>query len=358
MRTSKEKKIQHMTELAAYRRQLWKKPQLRNLFLELTMECNERCLHCGSRCGEVTSELLSVETYKLFLDKIKADFGTEGLMLAVTGGEPLLRPEFFEIMGYAHGLGFHWGMTSNGTLIDEKVARQLQECGMSTISISIDGLPKTHDWFRQTPGGYDAAMKGIEALLANGSFQHVQVTTVVHRKNIGELDALYRIMENIDIDSWRILNMEPMGRAEDMPELLLTSEDYVTLFEFIKEKRSQGESVQYGCSHYLGTDYEREVRDWYFLCNAGIYTASVMANGDIGACLDIERRPELIYGNILRDDFTEVWKHGFGAFRRSLSEENETCRTCKEREFCDGGAFHSWDYDKKKPKVCFKGTLF
>ena len=144
----------------------------------------------------------------------------------------------------------------------------------------------------------------------------------------------------------------------DAPELLLTSEDYVTLFEFIKEKRSQGEPVQYGCSHYLGTDYEREVRDWYFLCNAGIYTASVMANGDIGACLDIERRPELIFGNILRDDFTEVWKHGFGAFRRSLSEDNETCRTCKEREFCDGGAFHSWDYDKKKPKVCFKGTLF
>ena len=126
MKTTKEKKIQHMRELAAYRRQLWKQPQLRNLFLELTMECNERCLHCGSRCGEVESKLLSVETYKRFLDKIKADFGTEGLMLAVTGGEPLLRPEFFEIMGYAHGLGFHWGMTSNGTLIDETVAKKLQ----------------------------------------------------------------------------------------------------------------------------------------------------------------------------------------------------------------------------------------
>ncbi len=358
MKTTKEKKVQHMTELAAYKRGLWKQPQLRNLFLELTMECNERCLHCGSRCGEVTSELLSVETYKRFLDKIKADFGTEGIMLSITGGEPLLRREFFEIMGYAHQLGFHWGMTSNGTLIDETVANRLQECGMSTISISIDGLPETHDWFRQTPGGYKAAMKGVEALIENGSFQHVQVTTVVHKKNLGELEALYHILENVDIDSWRILNIEPIGRAETMPELLLTPKETVSVLDFIKEKRRQGEPVQYGCSHYLGTEYEREVRDWYFLCNAGIYTASVMANGDIGACLDIERRPELIYGNILRDDFTEVWKNGFGAYRRNLYEDNAACSACKEREFCGGGAFHSWDYDKKRPKMCFKGTLF
>ena len=358
MRLAKEMKIRHMTELAEYRRQLWRQPQLRNLFLELTMDCNERCLHCGSRCGEVTGELLGVETYHRFLDKIKADFGTEELMLSITGGEPLLRPEFFEIMGYANRLGFHWGMTSNGTLIDETVAKRLQECGMRTVSISIDGLPETHDWFRQTPGGYDAAMSGVEALIANGGFNHVQVTTVVHKKNLNELEALYRVFDKLDIDSWRILTLEPIGRAEQFPELLLSPEDIRTVLDFIKEKRNQGEPVQYGCCHYLGTEYEREVRDWYFLCNAGIYTASVMANGDIGACLDIERRPELIFGNILTDDFTKVWNNGFGAYRRNLYEDNADCSSCKEREFCGGGAFHSWDYDKKSPKMCFKGTLF
>ncbi len=355
---TKNQKKEHMTELAAYKKMLWKQPQLRNLFLELTMECNERCLHCGSRCGELSSELLRVEDYKLFLDKIKADFGTEGLQLCVTGGEPLLRPDFFEIMGYAHSLGFHWGMTSNGTLIDETVAKQLQECGMSTISISVDGLTETHDWFRQTPGGYRAAMNGVEALLSNGSFEHVQITTVVHRKNIGELEELYRILQDVDIDSWRVIGLEPIGRAEDMPELLLTPQDQVTLFDFIKEKRRQGEPVQYGCCHYLGTEYEREVRDWYFICNAGIYTVSVMANGDIGACLDIERRPELIYGNILKDDFTEVWKNRFEVYRQNLYEKNETCRSCTEREFCGGGSFHSWDFDGNRQKMCFKGTLF
>lgn len=358
MLLTKSDKTAHMTELAAYKKKLWKQPQLRNLFLELTMSCNERCLHCGSRCGELESAELSVEVYKRFLDKIKTDFGTKGLQLCITGGEPLLRPEFFEIMGYAHEHGFHWGMTSNGTLIDREVAKQLQECGMGTISISIDGLPETHDWFRRTPGGYEAAMRGVDALLENGSFQHVQITTVVHKKNIGELEELYRRFDDVDIDSWRVVNLEPIGRAEDMPELLLTKQDYVALLDFIREKRREGAPVQYGCCHYLGTEYEREVRDWYFLCNAGIYTASVMANGDIGACLDIERRPELIFGNILKDDFTEVWKKGFGVYRRNLYEDNAACKTCTEREFCGGGSFHSWDFEKRRQKICFRGTLF
>lgn len=81
-----------MKELAEYRRGLWKEPKLKFLFLELTLRCNERCIHCG----------------------------TSGIQLCITGGEPLLRKDFFEIMGYAHSLGFRWGMTSNGTLIDDE----------------------------------------------------------------------------------------------------------------------------------------------------------------------------------------------------------------------------------------------
>lgn len=351
-------KKEHMRELATYKKSLWEKPQLRNLFLELTLRCNENCVHCGSRCGEVKSDELTLEQYKNFLDKVKVDFGTEGMMLCVTGGEPLLRRDFFEIMDYANRLGFHWGMTSNGTLIDDEVAEKLRKTGMRTISISIDGLEGTHDLFRRTPGGYKAAMRGLNALINNGGFKHVQVTTVVHRKNIGELKELYRVFEDMDIDSWRILNLEPIGRAQEFSELLLQKQDYIDMFHFIKEKRSQDIPIQYGCTHYLGLDYEREVRDWYFLCNAGIYTAGIMANGDIGACLDIERRPELIYGNILKDDFTKVWQQGFGAYRRNLYEDNEGCKNCKEREFCGGGAFHSWDFDEKRQKMCFKGILF
>ena len=351
-------KYKHMEQLAEYREGLKKKPLLKNLFLELTLRCNERCLHCGSSCGDVKSEELTLEQYKAFLDEVKEDFGTKGYMLCITGGEPLLRKDFFEIMSYAHMLGFKWGMTSNGTLITPEVANKLYEAGMSTISVSIDGLEETHDAFRQTPGGYRKAMEGIQNLINVGKFKAIQVTTVVTHQNIGELDALYEIFDKMDIDSWRVINIEPMGRAKLHPELILTKEDYRYLVEFIRNKRMAGEPVEYGCSHYLGTEYEHEIRDWYFICSAGLYVASITASGDIIACLDIERRPELVQGNILKDRFKDVWENEFKEFRIDLSDRCTKCQVCGEKDRCHGDSYHSWDFEKNEPILCFRDILF
>jgi len=351
-------KRQNMTALAEYRQSLWNEPQLRNLFLELTLRCNEKCLHCGSSCGDVQMEELTVEQYRKFLTEVKEDFGTDKKMLCITGGEPLLRKDFFEIMEIAYNLGFKWGMTSNATLIDYETAKDLKRVGMGTISVSIDGLEETHNAFRRTPDGYRRAMEGINNLLKVGTFRAVQITTVVTHKNIGQLPELYRIFNDMDIDSWRIINIEPIGRAKLHPELIMTPDDYVRMFEFIRNMRIAGEPVTYGCSHYLGLEYEREVRDWYYHCTAGTYIASIMANGDITACLDIERRPEFIQGNILRDRFSEVWKNKFQIFRKNLCDENEKCSACREKDFCHGDSYHSWDFDRHEPQLCFRDILF
>lgn len=350
-------KTEQMKQLAEYRRTLWKDPKLRFLFLELTLRCNERCIHCGSRCGNVKSQELTFTQYKDFLDKIKRDFGTQEIQLCITGGEPLLRKDFFDIMGYACSLGFRWGMTSNGTLIDDKIAARLEECGMGTVSISLDGMKISHDSFRQTDGGWEAAMRGVNSLIDRNAFRHIQITTVVHKGNIDELDELYGYLCGVDIDSWRIVTIEPIGRALDAG-LTLAPEDYRRVFDFIRSKRQEGMPVFYGCTHYLGLDYEREVRDCFFLCNAGIYSAGIRTNGDIGACLDIEMRPSLLEGNILTDDFTQIWKNGFKVYRSDHYRESEKCSSCGQCEFCGGGSFHSWDFDKNEQRVCFKGILF
>ena len=177
---------------------------------------------------------------------------------------------------------------------------------MATISVSIDGLEKTHDRLRGLDGGYRLAMEGIENLLAErdrryaepavspgqqendqpvtgqqADWQHVnkpdhpvegkrrkkpfraiQVTTVINHENIHELDALYAIFEKMDIDSWRVIGLEPIGRALLRPELMLTPEDQRRLISFIYEKRVEQMPVTYGCSHFVGFDYEREIRDW------------------------------------------------------------------------------------------------
>ncbi|MBR4555639.1 MAG: radical SAM protein [Ruminococcus sp.] len=353
-----EIKNKNLQTLAEYRRGLFTKPDLRNLFLELTLRCNERCIHCGSSCGDVPSIEVGVDEYDKLLREVREDLGTGHKMLCITGGEPLLRREFFEITEIANDLGFNWGMTSNGTLITKDVAKDLRRVGMKTISVSIDGLEATHDAFRRTPGGYAKAMQGIENLLEVGGWKSVQITTVVTHENISQLPELYKIFDKMDIDSWRVINMEPMGRAKQHPELILTPDDYRYMFEFIRQNRINGQPVCYGCSHYLGPEYEREVRDWYFLCTAGLYTASITCSGDIVACLDIERRPEFVQGNIRTDRFSEVWLNKFKEFRRDLSDTTEKCKDCEEAKFCHGGSFHSYNFDEHRPELCFKDILF
>ena len=356
MKTLREK---HLDQLAGFVRGLYREPRLRQLFLELTLQCNERCFHCGSSCTPRAGEdQLSLAEYRAILEQVKEDFDLSRLQLCITGGEPLLRRDFFEILGYAHELGYRWGMTSNATLITRETAHQLALCGMGTISVSIDGLRETHDMLRGTPGGYDLAMRGIQNLIDEKAFHAIQVTTVVNHENIGELDELFTIMDGLDIDSWRVINLEPIGRALDWPERMLTGEDYKRLFSFIREKRQAGYPVDYGCSHYLGPDWEREVRDWYWICGAGIYVGSIMANGDIGACLDIERRPETIQGNIRQSRFKDVWENRFELFRRDLCEGSDFCKGCEHAGHCRGDAHHSWDYDRNRPMVCFKDLLF
>ena len=348
----------HLNKLADYTKQLYKKPVLKHLFFELTLRCNARCFHCGSNClPNAGEDELTAEEFKRILDEVKEDFDIREIMLCITGGEPLLREDFFEILGYAHKLGYRWGMTSNATLITKDVAHKLAETGMRTISVSIDGLPETHDALRGMKGGYERAMQGVQNLIDEKAFKAVQITSVFNHENIKELDELFEIMKGIDIDSWRVINLEPIGRALNHPDLMCTKEDYIRLFDFIREKRNEGYPVQYGCSHYLGLEYEADVRYWYWLCNAGVHTASIMSNGDIGACLDIERRPETIFGNVRKDRFSEVWKNGFQIFRQDPALKNETCSICRHKRFCRGDSWHSWNFDQNRPMVCMKDIL-
>ena len=135
-----EVKTDHLNQLADYTHTLYRAPELRKLFFELTLQCNERCFHCGSSCTSARGDELSCEEWLRIIDQVKADFGTERIQLCITGGEPLLNRDFFRIMEYAHNQGFRWGMTSNATLITPEVAQHLAEAGMGTISVSIDGL--------------------------------------------------------------------------------------------------------------------------------------------------------------------------------------------------------------------------
>lgn len=336
--------------VARHREHLREDPHLRWLFFEITKRCNLQCRHCGSSCSS-KGQSLTVEDINNTLRLIMIDRP----MICLTGGEPLLHPAFFEIANCVHSMGFFWGMTTNATLIDDAIAANLKKTGLSTVSVSLDGLEPSHDDLRQKPGAWCCAIRGIKCLQKVGF--KPQITTVVHRENIADLEPLFSILCEIGITSWRIINVEPIGRACESNDLLLTSDQFKYLLSYIRNKRFDPAcdmEVTFGCSHFLGVECERMIRDHYFLCGAGILTASIRSNGDICACLDIENRQELVQGNVRKDNFMDIWRSGFKHFRIDRTENSSKCGACEERYICGGDSAHTWDYERNAPLLCYK----
>lgn len=332
--------------------------ELTYLFLELTTKCNLFCEHCASNCGKADESELTTEQWKAFLKYIRKHFDSRSITLCVTGGEPMLRSDFYEIMKYAQRQGLKWGMTTNGTLINEDDVLKLVHSGMKTVSISVDGLEEYHDQFRRSKGSFQKAINALKLLGSCWDFETVQATTVVTKDNIDQLPELYELFKSIKLRDWRITNMDPSGRAKNSKKLL-DADDFLTLFDFIEKLRRENKiHVQYGCSHYVPQRFKYNLRDTAYNCGAGKFVASVLSNGDIFSCLDIERRPELIQGNILKDDFLTVWENGFKEFQgMTRCSKSPVCSKCDNNVLCQGDSAHTWNYDMNVPKVCLFDML-
>jgi len=353
---NKKAKQNDMQKLSDHIDELYLNPKLLWLLWEATTRCNCYCRHCGSDCGEV--ELPDILTYDEicgFLKQVANDFDPSEIMLCVTGGEPLLRNDLFDVMSYAKKQGFHWGMTTNGALLTEEIVSKMIDTNCKTISVSLDGSKEQHNKMR---GGdfFDKTLEGIRLLLAAEVFAEVQITTVIHKGNIHELHEIHKLTGALGADSWRLTSLEPIGRAHQMANEFLSGADYIELFDFIRKCRLNDSDIPvlFGCNHYLTAEYEKELRDYYFICGSGIYTASILYNGDIYGCLDIERKYGLSQGNIRSDRFTDIWENGFKQFRQRRDHLNPICSACPDAVYCRGDSAHTWDFDENKPLCCLK----
>lgn len=325
------------------------------MFFELTSYCNLKCMHCGNSCpsGKYQGMIESKYIYRT-IDEIIEHRSPYEMMFCITGGEPLLREDWQEICSYIAQKGYSWGMTSNGTLIDEKMIQKLSDAGMKTISISLDGLENTHEKFRGVKGCFEKTINAIRLLAQSNLFVEVGITTVVHNENIDELEELYQLVKSLGAVSWKITEMEPIGEANNNTELFLSDKQYFSMLDFIAEKRNKQElEVTYGCSHFLPEQYEGKVRGNPFLCGAGIFIASIAANGDVLPCLDIEYRDKVRQGNITTDSFWKVWSDEFKIFRDdNHAVDSAVCGNCEMLNVCQGDSWHTWDFDNNRPKVC------
>ena len=327
---------------------------LRDLFWESTINCNARCEFCGSRCGESFQKDLDSIYIKNTFHEIADAYDASAIMINVTGGEPLLRADLFDVMSYASLLGFHWGMVTNGSLITEEIVQKMKSAHMETIAISIDAISTAHEQIRKLPSGsFQDIIRGIQILHDAACLDCIEITTVVTRKNVDSLESMYEFFKTLPIDSWRIAFVDPIGRGKDVKELLLRNEDYKRVFAFLDQHQFSSQPIlTISCCHYFGP-VDSLYRSGGFVCDTGKSVGSILANGDIYVCPNVPRIPSLIQGNITKNSFVDVWENQYEWFRDENNKRSNQCLNCSEWDRCKGDSTHTWDFEHEKVNFCW-----
>lgn len=326
--------------------------ELSYLFWECTTRCNLHCRHCGSDCSVLSREKdMPLEDFLAVLDTIPKKHRPRDFSVVLTGGEPLLRPDIVDVGREIWRKGFGWGMVTNGWKYDEQMHRRLVGAGMGAITVSLDGIAEVHDWMRGAAGSYQRALKAI-GLIASEPRLNADVVTCVNKRNLGQLDQIYSVLSDLGVKQWRLFTIIPIGRAATDKELHLTDAEFVSLMEFIKARREAGSkmNVTFSCEGYLGR-YEEQVRQARYFCRAGVNIASVLIDGRISACPNIDR-DRFSQGSIYTDNFYQVWENRFEVFRNRNWARTGRCEGCGQWRNCLGGGMHNWHGDSPQVLQC------
>ncbi|MBN2497160.1 MAG: radical SAM protein [Deltaproteobacteria bacterium] len=327
---------------------------LRYLFLEITQRCNLRCRHCGSDCGRDTRlDELSTDEWLAFFGYLAVRCDRRKLALVLTGGEPLCHPEWDRILRGLREHGLAWGMVSNGFGLDRENMARAVEAGLISLTVSLDGMRKSHDQLRGRKGSFERAVKALELAVA-ARVRFLDVVTCVHPGNLDELDSVMGLLERIGLSRWRLFSIFPKGRARENEDLLMGAEGFKRMLGFIEEAREQkaarGFHVDFSCEGYLPDRWERAVRDEPYFCRAGISIGSVLCDGAISACPNISR--SLVQGNIRTDDFLTVWEERFQPFRDRSWLRKGPCADCAHFAACQGNSLHLYDEQLGHTVLC------
>ena len=315
---------------------------LEQLFWECTLRCNLSCRHCGSDCrAEAQTPDMPLADFLRVLDDVNAHCEPHSVFVIVTGGEPLMRTDLEECGRGIYDKGFAWGMVTNGFALGEDRFAALRAAGMGSATVSLDGLQESHDWMRGRAHSFEHASRAIRLLAGEKGFVF-DVVTCVNQRNYDEPPRIREALIGWGVRAWRLFTVFPMGRAAGDPELQLPNDRFRGLLDFIKATRKEGRiHASYGCEGFLG-NYEGEVRDHFYTCEAGITAASILSDGSISACASI--RSDYRQGNIYRGDtLMDVWEHGFIPYRDREWMRTGECARCRYFRYCLGGGMHLRD---------------
>ena len=334
----------------SYKKNESKIHKLNYILWECTLRCNLKCIHCGSDCKKEAGVLdMPIVDFLRAIDEVKEIVDPNSTTIVFTGGEALMRKDLEEAGMGLHKRGFPWGIVTNGMLLNKKRLDSLLEAGLRAVTISLDGLESSHNWLRGSSKSFDNAVNAIKLLPAVPDLKY-DVVTCVNQKNFGELNELKDLLIACGVKEWRVFTIFPIGRAKEHSELQLEPAEFKGLFDFIAKTRKEGQiALNYGCEGFLG-NYEREVRDNFFICRAGINVASILVDGSISACPNL--RANFIQGNIYKDNFRDTWENRYSVFRDRSWTKTGICSSCEFFKYCEGNGMHLRDENTGELLFC------
>ena len=298
----------------------------------VTLKCNLKCAHCYINAAEKElSDELNTDAAKMLIHQITE---VSRPLLILSGGEPLLREDIYEIIRYGADRGLRMGMGSNGMLIDDEVTRRLEDSGMGTVAISLDSsIPERHDEFRGVKGCWQRAVDAIKFL--KKSKIQVQVNSTVTLQNYDEVDEIMAFAEELGVDNFHLFFLVPTGRGTDIEDI--TPRMYENMISSTLGKIKKYKlNVKPSCapqfmrvSKEQGVDMSRWVRG----CMAGFYYCRIYPSGEVTPCPYLP----LNLGNIRKRSFKDIWFNSkvFKALR-NFDQLKGKCRQCEYREVCGG----------------------
>ena len=312
-----------------------RKPQ--SLLWEITNGCNLRCRHCESAAGVKLPQELSRDEAMDVCDQIVA---MKWRRVSITGGEPLLRPDWAEIARrLSHG-GCSVALITNGLRFDQQAADRAKEAGVATVALSLDGLAETHNRIRPAAGAEQRS--GFAAAI-----------TQINLWNYDQLPALHQLLTELGVDGWQLQNAVPLGRLREIDEpyvlpvtRLVELEAYCA--RLIQERAAGGRGPTIAVMHSIGyygknetvirAGYRQTRRRFFVGCVGGWRGLAITADGLIKPCAILPRL--FAVGDLRRERLAEIWADEDRFAYQSHWDEAKLegyCARCEYRCICRAG---------------------
>lgn len=339
--------------------------ELKWIAWEITRRCNLKCIHCRSSSEFVMSQHPDFSTREAFriIDDIA---GFAKPVVVLSGGEPLLRKDVFDIAKYGTEQGLRMCLATNGTLVTDEVCNKIKESGIRIVSLSLDGsTEKIHDDFRSQEGAFTGTIHAAKLFKKHGI--EFLINSSFTKRNQEDIPEVYKLSKDLGATAWYMFMIVPTGRGEKIMNELISKEDYEDLLEwhYDMEKGEKDMLVRPTCApHYYrvihqksrekGEKFERRTLKFSTGGAKGCIAAQVIALIDVdGNVLPCSYFPKSA-GNVKEKSFQDIWENSelFKELRNFKGYKGK-CGSCEYIGVCGGCRARAYsvygDYLEEEP---------